>query len=67
MKIGAITRVEFSKNNTNRLTVFTGNYIEQANEIQWIDRRNENVSTVYNSELLINNKKLENLLDLCKT
>lgn len=42
-KICDITWTESSKNNENTLIVFTGYYMEHANEIQWIERWNENI------------------------
>ncbi|KAF2902767.1 hypothetical protein ILUMI_03412 [Ignelater luminosus] len=39
----------------------------QSVDVEWTNKRYENVPQAYNGELPINTKKLKNLLDLCKT
>lgn len=67
IKITDITRVKLNKNNTNTFIVYTGYDMEAANEIQWIERRNDRVSRAYNSELPINKEKMKNLMQLCES
>ncbi|CAH1113918.1 unnamed protein product [Psylliodes chrysocephalus] len=68
IKITDITRAKFDKSSINKFVVFTNYDLEsEGHEVAFPEKRIELIPRAYNSELPINKKKLNNLLDLCKS
>ncbi|KAF2890541.1 hypothetical protein ILUMI_15632 [Ignelater luminosus] len=67
IKMSDVTRVKFKKEHLNKCLVFMDYNCDFLHEVEWTNKRYENVPQAYKRELHINTKKIKNLLDLCKT